>query len=64
MKNPIPGNGTGLPAAALHEIHDCLALALDATESRHPLPQPIREARSYLRAALRQTRNLMNGGVA
>ena len=37
-------------------------LALDATESRHPLPQPIREARSYMRAALRHTRNLMNGG--
>ncbi|KFI33197.1 hypothetical protein CG51_16620 [Haematobacter missouriensis] len=62
MRNPIPGNGPGLPAAALHEIHDCLALALDATESRHPLPQPIREARSYMRTALRHTRNLMNGG--
>ncbi len=27
---------TGLPAATLHEIHDCLLLALDATDDNQP----------------------------
>lgn len=52
-------SGQGLPAARLHEIHDMLALALDATESPKGYPQPIREARSYMRAALRHTVKLM-----
>ena len=49
----------GLPAARLHEIHDMLALALDATESATGYPQHMREARSYMRAAMRRTEKLM-----
>ena len=49
----------GLPAASLHEIHDMLSLALDATESPRGYTQPMREARSYLRTALRRTEKLM-----
>lgn len=52
-------SGQGLPVARLHEIHDMLALALDATESSKGYPQPIREARSYMRSALRLTVKLM-----
>lgn len=32
MPNLVPAAAPGLPAAALCEIHDCLTLALDATE--------------------------------
>lgn len=49
----------GLPAASLHEIHDMLTLALDATERRSGYSQPEREARSYVRSALRRTEKLM-----
>lgn len=55
----VPAAGIGLPSARLAEIHDCLALALDATERQTGYSQPEREARSYLRTALRQTRKLM-----
>lgn len=58
MSNPVPAAAPGLPSAILHEIHDSLVLALDASE----LPsysQPEREARSYLRHALRDTRRLL-----
>lgn len=51
----------GLPAARLFEIRDCLTLALDATESHEGYPQHLREARSYLRAALRQVDKLAGG---
>ncbi|MCB1391008.1 MAG: hypothetical protein KDK12_17975 [Rhodobacteraceae bacterium] len=54
-------SGEGLPAARLHEIHDMLALALDATESRSGYAQPLREARSYVRTALHHTVKLMEG---
>jgi hypothetical protein len=50
---------TGLPVETLHEIHDCLALALDATESRSGYSQRDREARSYVRIALRRTQKLL-----
>lgn len=49
----------GLPAAALHEIHDCLVLALNATERGRGCTRSEREARSYMRSALRQTMALM-----
>lgn len=55
---------TGLPGETLSEIHDMLALALDATESARGYPQPVREARSYMRRALRQTGKLLEGGAA
>lgn len=58
--NPIHGAGTGLPAAMLDEIHDCLTLALDATEGPRRVWQAD-EARSYMRAALRKVQVL--GGV-
>ncbi|MFN3823594.1 MAG: hypothetical protein ACK4RN_06405 [Pseudorhodobacter sp.] len=52
-------SGQAMPAASLHEIHDMLTLALDATERPSGYSQPEREARSYVRAALRRTERLM-----
>lgn len=54
--------GQALPVASLHEIHDMLTLALDASE-RSRYSQQEREARSYIRNALRRTERLI-GGVA
>lgn len=48
-----------LPAARLHEIHDCLTLALDASERPRGYTASEREARSYTRTALRQINRLM-----
>jgi len=59
MPNPVPAAAIGLPSARLNEIHDMLSLALDATESRSGYPQHVREARSYVRTALRHTLKLM-----
>ena len=50
---------TGLPAATLHEIYDCLTLALDATERPFGYSQAERESRSYMRSALRRTVKLI-----
>lgn len=61
--NPISGTDPGLPSARLFEIHDCLMLALDATERETGYTQPEREARSYVRAALRQVGKLMEGAA-
>lgn len=52
-------NTVGLPVASLHEIHDMLILALDATERRTGYSQPEREARSCMRTALRRPVKLM-----
>lgn len=49
----------GLPVETLAEIHDALTLALDATERHHGYSQTEREARSYVRSALRRTERLM-----
>ena len=54
---------TGLPAAPLHEIPDCLTLALDATERPFGYSQAERESRSYMRTALRRTVKLMEVGA-
>ncbi len=54
-------SGQALPVASLHEIHDCLTLALDATECRQGYRQDEREARSYIRSALRRTEKLIEG---
>lgn len=51
----------GLPDETLSEIHDCLTLALDASERKHGYRQDEREARSYVRSALRRTEKLMEG---
>lgn len=59
MPNPVPAAAPGLPSARLNEIHDCLALALDATERAAGYSQSEREARSYLRTALRHTQRLL-----
>lgn len=58
--------GRRLPHEPLAEIHDMLALALDATALPRPVPYPqhLREARSYMRSALRRTRSLMGEGFA
>jgi hypothetical protein len=58
MPNSVPAAVPGLPSARLAEIHDCLTLALDATERPTGYTQPEREARSYLRIALRQVERL------
>jgi hypothetical protein len=49
----------GLPGETLSEIRDMLTLALDATERRSGYSQGEREARSYVRSALRRTERLM-----
>lgn len=54
-------NALGLPVASLHEIHDMLTLALDATERPSGYTQPEREARSYVRSALRRIGSIMEG---
>lgn len=59
MPNPVPAAAIGLPSARLAEIYDFLTLALDATERPNGYSQPEREARSYVRSALRQTERLM-----
>ncbi|MFC5738047.1 hypothetical protein ACFPTV_10550 [Sinirhodobacter huangdaonensis] len=59
MPNHVPAAAPGLPAARLDVIHDCLALALDATERPAGYTRTEREARSYIRSALRQTCKLM-----
>lgn len=59
MPNHVPAAAPGLPAARLNVIHDCLALALDATERPAGYSQTECEARSDMRTALRQTCKLM-----
>lgn len=61
--NPISGNNPGLPAAILDELHDCLTLALDATERPHRYSQTEREARSYVRAARHIAARLIGGAA-
>ncbi|WP_225028317.1 hypothetical protein [Xinfangfangia pollutisoli] len=46
-------------SARLAEIHDCLTLALDASQRPQGYSQGEREARSYVRSALRRTEQLM-----
>lgn len=55
-------NTPGMSGETLAEIHDCLTLALDASERAGGYSQNEREARSYVRSALRRTVQLM--GVA
>lgn len=57
----ISHNRGSLPAATLHEIHDCLTLALDASERPTGYSPAEREARSYVRAAIRHTTKLIGG---
>ncbi|MFV0409963.1 MAG: hypothetical protein ACK5LJ_09810 [Paracoccus sp. (in: a-proteobacteria)] len=52
-----------LPVARLHEIHDMLTLALDASESPVGYTQSEREARSYIRSAQRSVGAMMEGRV-
>jgi hypothetical protein len=64
-KHRVCANTLSLPAEMQAELHDCIALALDALDStRHlykgPNNHSIREAGSYLRSAMR----LMEGGAA
>lgn len=64
MPNHVPAAAPGLPADTLHEIHDCLALALDAVEA--PASASLREAVQHQRAALRLSEALLTqiGGAA
>lgn len=59
MPNPVLAAAPGLPIATLHEIRDMLVLSLDATERRTGYSQAEREARSYVRTALRRVQHLM-----
>ncbi|MEZ5724389.1 MAG: hypothetical protein R3E47_04770 [Paracoccaceae bacterium] len=52
-----------MPAAILDELHDCLTLALDATERPHRYSQTEREARSYVRAARHIAARLIGGAA-
>lgn len=52
-------NTPGLPGETLSEIRDCLALALSANERPNGYSQSEREARSYVRSALRRMEKLM-----
>ncbi len=53
----------GLPIAILYEIRDMLVLNLDATERRTGYSQGEREARSYVRHALRRVERLAEVAV-
>lgn len=57
-------NTPGLPGETLSEIHDLLTLALDASERRAGYSRDEREARSYVRGALRRVQRLLPAGVA
>lgn len=59
MPNFISVASHSLPAATLSEIHDMLSLALAATARANGYSQGEREARSYVRSALRRTEKLM-----
>lgn len=58
-ENRVSAAAPGLPSARLHEIHDMLSLALDATERPSGYSVGEREARSYMRTALRRTVQLI-----
>lgn len=58
-RNRASAAAIGLPDNPLHEIHDLLLLALDASERRNGYSIAEREARSYTRAALRHARRLL-----
>lgn len=64
MPNPVPAAVIGLPSARLLEVHDHIVLALDVSERQDGYSRPEREARGYLRQALRHTRKLMEAGHA
>ncbi len=58
-RNRASAAATGMPLARLLELHDCLVLALNVSETRLGYSQAQREFRSYTRAALRHTRRLL-----
>lgn len=56
----VQAHSTGtLGVARLNEIHDCLTLSLDASERLGGYSQTEREARSYIRAALRHVSKIL-----
>lgn len=59
--NAIFANDSGMAAERLHEIHDALVLALDATECANGYTVSQREAREHIRVALRHTIKLQEG---
>jgi hypothetical protein len=62
MTNTL-NNRAKLAVDDLHEIHDCIALALDASERPGGYTQSETEARSYLTIAIEQTKALMSGTI-
>ncbi|MBV1865824.1 MAG: hypothetical protein KUG74_15515 [Rhodobacteraceae bacterium] len=57
----ICANDTALPTEKINDIHDCLVLALDATDGQRVQRTSLTEARSYMRAALRDTSSMIEG---
>lgn len=64
MQKPAPAADPGLPSARLLDLHDCLTLALDASERACGYTRTEREARSYIRSARRLAVKLMEAGHA
>lgn len=63
-RNRASAAATGLPVAHLLALHDCLLVALSASETRFDYSQARRECRrSYTRAALRHTRRLLGDQI-
>ena len=58
-ETPIPRAGRGMPAARLDYIRDLLSLAMDATDASPPRHWQMRQARGYLREALRHVNRLL-----
>ncbi|MBI6630705.1 hypothetical protein [Pontibaca salina] len=59
----VQAHSTDAPGVArLNEIHDCLTLSLDATERSNGYSQAEREARSYIRTALRRVNKMLEVG--
>lgn len=51
---PVCGNDTALPSGKISEMHDSIALALDAISAPRLSERNLSEARTYLRDALQQ----------
>lgn len=55
---------TALPAETLAELHDGLALALDALDGRRISTQRVADAKAHLRWAIRRAERLLDRRAA
>lgn len=58
-KTRISAAATALPGETLAEIHDGVALALDALDGQRVNRRSIGEAQGYLRSALRRAESII-----